>query len=61
MVHLELGNTEAALTSIERSLERDPVYIPAKLYKGQFLLELGDYHGAEKEFRGTLDLTNAEP
>ena len=31
LVHVELGNTEAALRSMEKSLQRDPTYISAKL------------------------------
>lgn len=61
LVYLELGDTEAALVSMEMSLARDPTYLPAKLYRGQFLLDLGLYADAEQEYLEVLELATNMP
>ena len=61
LVHVENGNAVEALSLIEQSLKQDPLYIPAKLQRAQFLLDLGHFEKAEIELQSVIDLNPEDP
>jgi tetratricopeptide (TPR) repeat protein len=46
-----LGDLTGALTSMDRALEQEPGYVPALLYRGQWLLDLGRVEEARASFQ----------
>jgi len=52
---LSAGDRDAALASIERSLERDPYEVEARRLRAEVLLALGEWGRAIAEYRALID------
>ncbi len=55
-----LGDIDDALDGINRVLTLDPSYVPANLFRGQWLLDLGRAEEARDSFRHATDLSPDE-
>ncbi len=56
VVRAELGDLDEAIEGIDRVLALDPGYVPANLYRGQWLLDLGRAEEARDAFRKATEL-----
>lgn len=57
----ELGDLEAALTVLDRSIALDDAYAPSYLYRGEWLLDLGRVEEAGEAFARALQLESSHP
>ncbi|HUG74662.1 MAG TPA: tetratricopeptide repeat protein [Acidimicrobiia bacterium] len=56
-----LGKPAEARAQFERALERDPEFVPARLWLGQVALQAGTLDEAERHFTAYLDRAPQEP
>jgi tetratricopeptide (TPR) repeat protein len=51
-----IGQLPPAMEAMQRSIELDPLYVPAHLHLAQWLLDTGEAAGAEESYREVLEL-----
>jgi tetratricopeptide (TPR) repeat protein len=61
MVQARMGRRDAALASVRKAIELNPVYAPAHWRLGLWLLDADDTEGAERAFARASELNPADP